>query len=221
MNIAFSPEIKELWPDYKAIVIEADIHNPATGDQLWDELSRFGRDFAQLHEMPDVNKRPGIKATREAYKRFGKEPNRYRPSCEALCRRMVKGMDLYRTLSVIDLINLLSAESGHSIGAFDADYFDGDTLTLGRGRDDEPYAAIGRGELNIAGMPIWRDATGGVGTPTSDNERTRLRPETKHLLVIINIFGQEMPEDSLVARAQQLLTDYASAKNIRISTHRP
>lgn len=220
MNINFSPEIKELWPDYKAIVFEADIENPETSDQLWDELSRFGRDFAQLHQMADVNKRPGIKATRDAYKRFGKDPNRYRPSCEALCRRMVKGMELYRTLSTIDLINLLSAESGHSIGAFDADRFEGDTLTLGRGAEGEPYAAIGRGELNIEGLPVWRDAAGGVGTPTSDNERTRLRPETKRLLVIINVFGSDMPEETLIARTRQLLEQYAMAQNISVSTHK-
>lgn len=221
MNIEFSPEISRMWPDYKVIVIEADIENPDTPDELWTELTRFGQDFARLHEMPDINKRPGIKATREAYKRFGKEPNRYRPSCEALCRRMVKGMELYRTLSVIDLINLLSVESGHSIGAFDADHIAGNTITLGRGAEGEPYEAIGRGQLNIAGLPVWRDAVGGIGTPTSDNERTRLRPETKRLLVTVNIYGDDMPQDQLIARAHQLLADYAGATNIRTSVHRP
>ena len=45
-------------------------------------------------------------------------------------RRMVKGMELYRTSAVIDLINLLSVACGHSIGGFDADRIDGDTVTL-------------------------------------------------------------------------------------------
>ena len=45
---------------------------------------------------------------------------------------------------------------------------------------------IGRGPLNIAGMPVWRDAAGGVGTPTSDNVRTRLTAATRRLLVIVN-----------------------------------
>ena len=62
----------------------------------------------------------------------------------------------------------------------------GDTLTLGIGREGEPYEGIGRGMLNIAGLPVYRDAQGGVGTPTSDNERTKMTLETTHLLVLIN-----------------------------------
>jgi DNA/RNA-binding domain of Phe-tRNA-synthetase-like protein len=40
--------------------------------------------------------------------------------------------------------------------------------------------------LNIAGLPVYRDAQGGVGTPTSDNERTKMTLETTHLVVLIN-----------------------------------
>ena len=64
----------------------------------------------------------------------------------------------------------------YSIGGFDADKFVGDTLTLGVGRAGEPYEGIGRGLLNIEGLPVYRDAEGGVGTPTSDNERTKNDP---------------------------------------------
>lgn len=215
MEIRFEATVKEMWPDYKVIIMEADVENPPTSDTLYEELKRFGDSFAALHGLPDINKRPAIAATRAAYKKFGKDPNRYRPSSEAMCRRMVKGMDLYRTLSVIDLINLLSVECGHSIGAFDADKIEGDTLTFGVGAVGEPYQAIGRGELNIAGLPIWRDAVGGIGTPTSDNERTKLSEQTHRLFVIINIFGDEMPESQIIERAEQLLRTYASATNIR------
>ena len=37
-------------------------------------------------------------------------------------------------------------------------------MTLGVGREGEPFEGIGRGELNIAHMPVYRDAVGGVGT---------------------------------------------------------
>ncbi len=68
-------------------------------------------------------------------------------------------------------------QSGYSIGGFDADIIDGDTVTLGRGRQAEPFEAIGRGQLNIEGLPVYRDDTGPIGT-TSDHERTKLTPET-------------------------------------------
>lgn len=75
---------------------------------------------------------------------------------------------------------------GYSIGGFDADKIVGDALVLGIGKAGEPYEGIGRGELNIEGMPVYRDAVGGIGTPTSDNERTKLELGTTHLLTIIN-----------------------------------
>ncbi|MDD6722408.1 MAG: hypothetical protein PUE10_00710, partial [Bacteroidales bacterium] len=75
--------------------------------------------------------------------------------------------------------------------------------------------AIGRGPLNIAGMPVWRDNTGGIGTPTSDNERTKLSPSTRRLLMIVNMYGDEMPVADIEALARRLLVTYASAKNIQ------
>ena len=63
------------------------------------------------------------------------------------------------------------------------------SLSLGAGREGEPFEAIGRGILNIAHMPVYRDAIGGIGTPTSDNERTKIDLDTRRLLMCINIYG--------------------------------
>lgn len=217
MEYRVTERIRKAAPEYKALIITADVSNPPTADALWAELTACAQKVHDSYEMPWVNKRAAIAATRSAYKACGKEPNRYRPSSEALMRRMVKGLELYRTLTVIDLINLLSVECGHSIGGFDADKIQGDSLTLGVGEEGEPYEAIGRGPLNIAGMPVWRDSVGGIGTPTSDNERTKLSEDTKHILMIVNMFGEEMPVDDIKALTTRLLTDYASASNIQFT----
>ena len=214
-TLVVSDEIRAKAPALRVLQIEAEIENPDTPEALWAELEALAADVHGRYAMEMVNKRPAIAATRTAYKACGKEPNRYRPSSEALMRRMVKGLELYRTAAVIDLINLLSVACGHSIGGFDADRIDGDTVTLGIGREDEPYEAIGRGPLNIAGMPVWRDNTGGIGTPTSDNERTKLSPSTRRLLMIVNMYGDEMPVADIEALARRLLVTYASAKNIQ------
>lgn len=214
MEFVISDRIRAAAPAYRAIVVTADVVNRPTDDALWAHLHRVADDVRANYAMEQVNKREAIAATRRAYKACGKEPNRYRPSSEALMRRMVKGLDLYRTLSVIDLINVLSVETGHSIGGFDADKIIGTTLTLGVGDEGEPYEAIGRGQLNIAGMPVWRDSLGGIGTPTSDNDRTKLSEDSVHLLMIINMYGMEDAADVVVARAEELLRTYADAENI-------
>ena len=218
MKIKIEDAIAEAAPDYKVILVTADVTNRQTDDRLWNEIESFASSFKELHEMADINKRPGIAGTREAYKRLGKEPNRYRPSTEALCRRMVKGLGLYRTTALVDLINLLPVSCGHSIGGFDADKIEGDMLTLGVGREGEPYEAIGRGQLNIACLPVFRDSVGGVGTPTSDNDRTKLSDDTRRLVMTINIYRPEMPDDDIIAMTRRLLEDYADGKNISFET---
>lgn len=217
MNILFDNNIRATAPGFKMILVEADIVNAPTPDALWKEITDCSAALAASTPMDRIRHRTAIDATRAAYKRAGKDPNRYRPSSEALCRRAVKGMDLYRTLTAIDLINLASMLTGHSIGGFDADKIQGDTLTLGIGAKDEPYEAIGRGELNIEGLPVYRDEVGGIGTPTSDNERTKLSPETTRLLMTVNIYGEseDYNTEQVTELFRRLLTDYASASNIR------
>ena len=216
MEILFDNAIRKAAPELEVILVEATISNPPTSDALWSEITAMEQNIHDNIPMELVRHRPAIDATRKAYKACGKDPNRYRPSAEALCRRAVKGMELYRTLTAIDFINLLSMATGHSIGGFDADKIEGTALTLGIGTHNEPYEAIGRGELNIEGLPVYRDKTGGIGTPTSDNERTKLSPETRHLVMTINMYGSDpdYPAERAISLTERLLTQYAGASHI-------
>ena len=221
MEIKFEPIIVEAAPALQVVTIEATVKNSPTTDELWSMIERAAADLREVTELADINKRPAIRATREAYKACGKEPNRYRPSSEALSRRAVKGLELYRINTLVDLINLVSLQSGYSIGGFDADRIEGGVMTLGVGCEGEPFEGIGRGELNIAHMPVYRDAVGGVGTPTSDNERTKLGLDTTHLQMCINVYGEEMPIDDTVALTLSLLEKYADASDIKVDIYKP
>ncbi len=221
MNIEIEDIIKNVAPQLQVVAIEADVINCDTPDDLWTELTQEALRIAQLYDLSQINKRPGIAATRAAYKALGKEPNRYRPSSEALCRRAVKGMELYRINALVDIINLISMRSGYSIGGFDADCIQGDLLRLGAGRAGEVFNAIGRGQLNIEGLPLYRDAVGGLGTPTSDEERTKLSITTRRLLMCINIYQEEMPVGDVVNLSRNLLKRYCQATNITVKYVRP
>ena len=222
MEIQFEQTIQTAAPALVVMCVEADIDNGPTADSLWREITDCAAEIAASTPMEAVRHRPAIDATRTVYKTLGKDPNRYRPSAEALCRRAVKGLGLYRTLTAIDLINLLSMITGHSIGGFDADRIEGGTLTLGVGRAGEPYEAIGRGQLNIEGLPVYRDTVGGVGTPTSDNDRTKLSPDSTRLLMTVNMYGaSEVTVEETETLVRRLLADYAHSQNIRVKYCRP
>lgn len=168
--------------------------------------------------IEDIKRVPAIEATRRAYKHSGKDPNRYRPSAEALIRRILKGEELYRISVLVDLINLVSLRTGFSIGGFDAGKICGD-VTLGIGRHEEKFEAIGRGMLNIGNLPLLRDEKGGIGTPTSDEVRTMLTLGTTWILIVINGYSGETGLDDAAVMTCTLLERYASAGGIAIERH--
>lgn len=221
MNIIVSEEIEKVCPGFVGAAVEADVVNSEYNTELWAEINALGEKYKAEYTTETVKTISGIEATRRVYRACGKDPSRYRPAAEALIRRMLQGKELYQIDTLVDLINLASIAFGYSIGGFDADKFVGDTLTLGIGREGEPYEGIGRGMLNIAGLPVYRDAEGGVGTPTSDNERTKIELSTRHVLVLVN--GYDGNEAQVKANAEyiiRLFEKYAQGCNCTYHIYR-
>ncbi len=216
MEVLIEDRIREVCPDLKIGLITASVSNSPTSDELWAEIAQASERIRSSYELSWINKRPAIAATRNLYKKMGKDPNRYRVSSEALCRRIVKGMELYRIDTLVDAINLISMVSGYAIGGFDADKIVGDKVTFGVGYHEERFEGIGRGLLNVEGLPLYRDAAGGIGSPTSDEERTKITLSTTRLQMQINAFGEEMPLDETIEWSVSLFEKYALATNLHI-----
>ncbi|MBC8603408.1 hypothetical protein H8784_16975 [Parabacteroides acidifaciens] len=216
IQVSISEEVSSACPDLQVLVIACQVRNSEPDEQLWREIKAEEAAVRATVKLEQINKWLPIQASRQAYKRLGKDPNRYRPSAEALRRRILRELPLYKVDTLVDLINLVSIRSGYSIGGFDADKIEGGKLVLGVGREGELYHGIGRGELNIAGLPVYRDAIGGIGTPTSDEERTKIGLDTTSLLMILNGYSGL---DGLIDAgkyAAGLLSKYVSATNIEM-----
>ena len=213
-KIIIDNRIKDVCPELKIGVIRAKVTNCETSAELWDEIEKAAAEIVDKYELLEINKRPAVAQTRVLYRALGKDPNRYRVASEALCRRVIRGLGLYRIDTLVDLINLVSMKTGYAISGLDGDKLVGDTLTMGVGEEGEEYNGIGRGQLNIAEMPVYRDAVGGVATPTSDEERTKITIDTCTLQMNINGFGPEMPMDEAVAWSVELLRKYAGATDV-------
>ena len=209
MKISVSETIKKVCPQLKLAILYAEVKNSYSPDGFWSEIEKEIELIKTNYRIDQINQRPCIAATRRVYKVLGKDPNRYRPSAEALCRRIVRDIPLYRVSTLVDLINLVSIRSGFSIGGFDCDKIQGD-VELGVGTTNDEFEAIGRGSLNVEGLPLYRDRVGGIGTPTSDNERTKISIETTRLLMVINDYGGTDDLQSAVDDALKLLQKYAA-----------
>ena len=190
-TISISQEIKEACPVFAGAAVYAKVRNTTYSEGLWREINAFTEQLTSTTQMEDIKRQPVIAATREAYKRCGKDPGRYRPSAEALRRRLMR--------------------AGHSIGGFDADKIQGTCLELGIGKAGEPFEGIGRGVLNIEGLPVYRDSFGGIGTPTSDHERTKMDINTTHILAIVNGYNGKEGLKEAAGMIQSLLRDYAES----------
>lgn len=215
-NITISDQIAAACPEFHVAAIACGVRNSLHNTGLWQEIDAFYNRFSSTHKMEDINQRPAIHATRQVYKKLGKDPNRYRPSAEALCRRIIKGQELYQIDTLVDLINLVSLKTGYSIGGFDDGKIQGD-LILGVGEAGEKFEAIGRGLLNIEGLPVYRDAAGGIGTPTSDEERTKITPGITRLLMLINGYSGREGLQEAVDYSVELLKRYTRAEEINVS----
>lgn len=186
MQITISNTFHDVCPKFIGGAILAEVKNSATTPELWAEIERIANVLRNNYTTDTIKEQSGIAATREAYRRAGKDPSRYRPACEQLARRILQGKDLYSIDQLVDFGNLVSLYCGYSTAMLDAEKILGENITLGIGASGEPYEGIGRGVLNIENLPVYRDEDGGFATPTSDSVRTMISADTKRILLLIN-----------------------------------
>jgi DNA/RNA-binding domain of Phe-tRNA-synthetase-like protein len=215
MDIKISHRIREACPQINLAVIICEVKNPETSSALLSEMNEEVQRISLSYSLEEINKRQEIAATRRIYRTLKKDPNRYRPSAEALCRRIVRGIPIYKISTLVDIINIVSIRSGFSIGGFDIAKIQGN-IRLDVGTLNDEFEAIGRGLLNVEGLPLYRDEVGGIGTPTSDNERTKISVDTTRLLMIINGYSGKDGLQETVDHSIQLLEKYAGLKRYEV-----
>jgi DNA/RNA-binding domain of Phe-tRNA-synthetase-like protein len=212
-TVRIAAELKATCPRVELVSVMADVETGATAEALDRELGACEERILKLPEPRAVLESPAILATRVAYKALGKDPARYRGSAEALLRRVLAGKGLPRINNVVDVINFVSVESRLPVGLYDLAHVEGDIL-FRAGRAGETYKGIGKYDLNLEGLPVFCDALGPHGSPTSDSERTMVTLATKQVIAIIISFGGA----ELLRRGQQmteLLEKHTSGKDIR------
>lgn len=217
-EILIEASFSEVFPHFTLAVLEADVTNKLVNIGLQREVNRTIGSIALSGNLDKIKEIETVASTREAYKRLGKDPNRYRPAAEQLRRRILKGLGLYTINQLVDIGNLVSLETGFSIGVFDADKV-GQHILLRKGKAEDYFEGIGRGVLNVENLPLYVDEQAPFATPTSDSERTKVELSTRKTLIFINSY---LPKNDssrallleAVDMLKGLLIDYVEAQNI-------
>jgi DNA/RNA-binding domain of Phe-tRNA-synthetase-like protein len=215
MKITIDAKLKAKCPRIALACVTARVQPGPSPVALLGEMNQRELDIQELPFPRGVLESPQVETVRKAYKSLGKDPARYRGSAEALLRRIVAGKGFPQINAVVDVINLVSVESRLPIGLYDLAHVTGEII-FRAGRAGETYKGIGKYDLNLEGLPIFCDAAGPHGSPTSDSERTMVTAATEHVLGIIISFGGAEGLERWAQRMSALLAEHAAAQDLEI-----
>jgi DNA/RNA-binding domain of Phe-tRNA-synthetase-like protein len=212
MKIIIDQQIKALVPEFNIIAHEMDVVVTKT-EAVQELIKETEKELQVKYTIEDVIHIPTIKEGRDGYKKFGKDPSRYRLAVESLYRRIVKNYNLYSINDVVDIGNILSIRTMRSTAILDYNQIMGDVLVR-LGTADDDYEGINRGKINVENIPVYVDDLGPFGSTTSDTIRTSITDETTKILVLIICFSNKNIESN-INEMTELYTKYCNAKNIR------
>ncbi|WP_159613024.1 B3/4 domain-containing protein [Glutamicibacter sp. JC586] len=202
-----APEVFELRPDYRALLLVVEGLEPQASSAVADELIAHAEAHAKelLAETP-VDQLPQISAWRDAYRGFGAKPQRTRNSLEALTRRAADGLP--RVNALTDIYNAISVLHQIPLGGEDFDLYDG-PAQLPRAIGDEAFDTTAGGEIVIEnpseGEVIWRDNTGVTCRRWNwrQGKRTALSEKTSTAFFILDAL-EPMTDERLSAVGEEL-----------------
>ena len=214
-ELRIDEEMKNLWPATRVGCLQYRVKVEKKNEELWKYLKKdiFRKTKDEIFDY-GVNEIPNIKESRAAYKAFGKDPSRYRVSSEALIRRIGQGKGLYEVNTVVDANNLISIESGFSVGSYDVEKL-GDKLVFRIGKKGETYQGIGKDEVNIEALPVLSDEEGAIGSSTSDSRRAMITEDAREVLTLIYSFSDNQDLEKAMESGKKYLEAYAKAEDVQ------
>lgn len=213
MKIKIDDQLNSVYPDIRLGLLQFQADVKESDKNFWERMNHTVLSQVQKTiEGKQWNEIPGVKGSRAAYKAFGRNPGRYRVSSEALLRRVRRGDALYTINSVVDVNNLLSIESGLSVGSYDLDQIHG-TITFRKAEKGEGYTGIGKDFLDMENMLVLADEEGIFGSSMSDSTRAMVKEQTKNVLLVLYCFEKDIDLLALLEKAQVYFQRFADAKD--------
>jgi DNA/RNA-binding domain of Phe-tRNA-synthetase-like protein len=214
-------EIEITLPGVKLGVVEADALRVAPADEsltrLMDEIcDRKRREFT----VESLAEAEPTRAVRAMFRAWDMDPSKYRPSSEALLRRVVQGKGLYRVSNVVDIGNVGSIEMGWPFGCYDRARLR-PPITFRHGTTGESYEGIGKRTWHLEGRPVLADADGPFGSPISDSTRSMITEAARDVLIVVYA-PSSVPHASIDVAMQRLgerLAQFAGAAATRVAIH--
>ncbi|MGW2840319.1 B3/B4 domain-containing protein [Streptomyces sp. NPDC001493] len=185
-----SPAVADAFPGTLVAVVTA---TGLRGHEPWPATTAAQEDLEQRLAAgtwaPADESDPRIEAWHTAYRSFGTNPRRVRPSVDALGRRLAKKGTLPRINAAVDSYNAVSVRHGLPAGAFDLDRVTGDVeIRYADGSESfTPLGEPGTAENPKAGEIIYTDTTDVLTRHWNhrDAHRTRVTDDSTHVAFVL------------------------------------
>lgn len=206
----FPPSVRHELPGW--LLLWADLEDtgsdPAALARLREEVAARAR---ASHTLESLSSHPTVAALRRLFREAGCDPTRYRPSSEALLRRLLKGEPLPAIHPLVDVNNCLSAELAVPACVMNIANLQPPFL-FRAGLRGESYLSL-RGPFNLEGKPLLLDAQGPADAPITGGERVKVLPETRRAWLVAYAPAAALTRECLEGALRQL----AQASGLEVS----
>jgi DNA/RNA-binding domain of Phe-tRNA-synthetase-like protein len=208
-SFRIGPAVADAFPDTLIALVTA---TGLRGREPWPGTIAAMADLEQ--QLADGSLRPAdetdprIEAWHTAYRSFGTNPRRIRPSVDALGRRLAKRGSLPRINPAVDSYNTVSVRHALPAGAFDLAHVSGD-VDIRHADGSEVFTPLGEPgtvENPKPGEIIYADAAGVLTRHWNhrDAHRTRVTEDSAHVVFVLETVHAAEDGPVLTTAAEEL-----------------
>jgi DNA/RNA-binding domain of Phe-tRNA-synthetase-like protein len=210
MRFCIEEKVFELFPDFcRGIVRASGIDNSGACPEIENLLMQQAESVLR-DEGIDPAAHPRLEVWKDAYRKFGSNPNKFTPSIVFLTKQAKKGKPIRSISPAVDAFNVISLKYLIPCGGDDMDSVSGD-VTLGLAASDETFAPIFSPEATEhpdAGEVIYVNRLTGRVLCRRWNWRnadfSKINPETKNIAVNVDGMMPSIGRDEIEAAAEEL-----------------
>lgn len=209
MKVRLAPELADFLPSFTLGVIHyQDVTVSPSPKMLQGRINLFVESLRLERELSKISEIEGVAHWRSAFKRLGIDPARYRPSSEALLRRLLQGNPFFWINSAVDVNNFLSVLHALPYGIYDEAKITGGVLCR-VGQATDVYDGLNGREVNMEGKLVLADEAGAFGSPIVDSKRTPVTEESTNLMQVIFFHEQIAQEerDEILGSTARMFTE--------------
>lgn len=190
--LIIDPNVLKKYPKIAiGVITVADAKNSESHEDITAMLREAEAGIRNSMNAETFKEHPNIAAMQEIHRSFGNNPNKYPPSVQALCKRIIKGGELPTINPIVDIYNAFSLKHVVCIGAEDSDKCQGD-VRLAYADGTEKFALIGSDENDppAEGELVYKDDAGVMCRKLNWREggRTQIDTGTRNCIIVVEGF---------------------------------